>query len=102
MGESEEDRIGSASHARPRAIPSTPYLFSTDLLIPVKGTPCRRRRLKLSLSGFGKGLRMIATARVIMPRAMVRLSARALMGRSMQDQAVYMFFLAGANSIFSA
>ena len=41
---------------------------------------------------------MIATARILMPRAMVRLSAGRL-GMSDSDQALC--FLAGANSIFA-
>ena len=43
-------------------------------------------------------IRMIATARIIMPKAMVRLSAGRL---SMSKEAQTLCFLAGANSIFS-
>jgi biotin synthase len=42
-------------------------------------------------------VRIIATARIVMPRAMVRLSA----GRTaMSDEAQALCFIAGANSIF--
>jgi biotin synthase len=42
--------------------------------------------------------RMIATARILFPRAMVRLSAGRL---AMSDEAQALCFLAGANSIFA-
>ena len=42
--------------------------------------------------------RMIATARIVMPRTMVRLSAGRL---NFTDAEQYMMFSAGANSIFS-
>lgn len=41
---------------------------------------------------------MVATARIVMPKAMVRLSAGRI-DRSLEEQALC--FLAGANSIFS-
>ena len=64
-----------------------------NALVPVKGTPLENQPLVT----VWEMVRMIATARILMPKTMVRLSA----GRermSVTDQALC--FLAGANSIF--
>lgn len=92
MGESVEDRIGllhtlSSRDPHPESVP-------INLLIPVEGTPLEERK---SLP-IWEMVRMIATARIIMPKAMIRLSAGRL-ERSLEEQALC--FLAGANSIFS-
>jgi biotin synthase len=74
----------------------TPHPSSVPIntLVPVKGTPMEENDpidpLEL--------VRMIATARIIMPKSFVRLSA-GRMSLSVSDQALC--FLAGANSIFS-
>ena len=65
-----------------------------NTLVPVKGTPLEKQK-EIPIWDL---LRMIATARIIMPHSMVRLSA-GRNSRSFQDQALC--FLAGANSIFS-
>jgi biotin synthase len=64
------------------------------MLIPVAGTPLEGKE-PVSIWDM---LRMVATARITMPKTMVRLSAGRL-GCSMEAQALC--FLAGANSIFS-
>ena len=92
MGESVDDRIGllymlASRNPHPESVP-------INLLIPVVGTPLEERR-EVPIWDM---VRMIATARIIMPEAMVRLSAGRL-GRSREEQALC--FLAGANSIFS-
>jgi biotin synthase len=92
MGEKEEDRIGmlhtlSTLIEHPESVP-------VNALVPVAGTPLEEQE-KVSIWEM---VRMIATARIIMPKAMVRLSA----GRvrmNMEEQALC--FLAGANSIFA-
>src|SRR6478609_6260571 len=92
MGEKEEDRIGmlhtlSTLVEHPESVP-------VNALVPVEGTPLEEQE-KVSIWEM---VRMIATARIIMPKAMVRLSA----GRvrmNMEEQALC--FLAGANSIFA-
>jgi biotin synthase len=92
MGEKEEDRIGmlhtlSTLIEHPESVP-------VNALVPVEGTPLEEQE-KVSIWEM---VRMIATARIIMPKAMVRLSA----GRvrmNMEEQALC--FLAGANSIFA-
>lgn len=92
MGESVEDRIAllymlASRNPHPESVP-------INLLIPVAGTPLEERE-RVPIWDM---VRMIATARITMPKAMVRLSAGRL-GRSLEEQALC--FLAGANSIFS-
>ncbi len=74
----------------------TPHPESVPInaLVPVAGTPLadRPRIDPLDL------VRMVATARLVLPGAIVRLSAgRAQLGREAQ----ILCFLAGANSVFS-
>lgn len=92
LGETDEDRIGmlhtlSTMEQHPESVP-------VNALVPVKGTPLENQ----PLVSVWEMVRMIATARILMPKSMVRLSA----GRermSVTDQALC--FLAGANSIFT-
>ncbi len=92
MGESIDDRVNlihslASRNPHPGSVP-------INLLIPVQGTPLQDR----PPIPIWDMLRMIATARITMPKAMVRLSAGRL-ERSLEEQALC--FLAGANSIFS-
>jgi biotin synthase len=92
MGEGESDRIGMLLTLS--TLPEHPESVPVNALIPVEGTPLEDQE-KVSVWEM---VRMIATARIIMPKAMVRLSA----GRvrmTLEEQA--MCFLAGANSIFA-
>jgi biotin synthase len=92
MGETDDDRIGML-HALAR-LPEPPESVPINALVPVEGTPLADRpRVEVWAM-----LRMIATARILFPEAMVRLSAGRLT-LSEQDQALC--FLAGANSIFA-
>lgn len=92
MGETNEDRIGmlhtlATMSEHPESVP-------VNALVPVPGTPLENQQ-RVSVWDM---VRMIATARIIMPRAMVRLSA----GRvSMSTEEQALCFLAGANSIFA-
>jgi biotin synthase len=64
-----------------------------NALVPVPGTPLGD---KAPVEPF-EFVRIIATARILLPRTMVRLSA----GRTeMSDELQALCFLAGANSIF--
>ena len=92
MGESIHDRISLIYQLATRE--SHPESVPINLLIPVKGTPLEAQ----PSIPIWEMLRMIATARITMPKAMVRLSAGRL-ERSLEEQALC--FLAGANSIFS-
>jgi biotin synthase len=93
LGESQEDRL-SLLHTLATMRPH-PESVPVNILSKVPGTP---------LAGqpdvpFDETLRVIATARIVMPRSVVRLSAgRARL--SLAEQALC--FLAGANSIFSS
>ena len=92
LGEHENDRIGMFHTLA--TLPEHPESVPVNALVPVEGTPLADQP-KVSVWEM---IRMIATARIIMPRAMVRLSA----GRvrmSLEEQALC--FLAGANSIFA-
>jgi biotin synthase len=92
MGESEEDRIGllrelSNLDPHPESVP-------INTLVRAKGTPLEDAAEIDSLVM----VRMIGTARILMPASMVRLAA----GRQeMSQEAVTLCFLAGANSIFT-
>ena len=75
-------------------LPHIPGSVPINALVRVKGTPLQDNP-KVDIWDM---VRMIATARIIMPQTMVRLSAgRAEM--SIAEQALC--FMAGANSIFS-
>jgi len=92
MGEHENDRIGMLHTLA--TLPEHPESVPVNALVPVEGTPLEDQP-KVSVWEM---IRMIATARIIMPKAMVRLSA----GRvrmTLEEQALC--FMAGANSIFA-
>jgi biotin synthase len=92
LGEGEEDRVGLLHTLA--TLPEHPESVPVNALVPVEGTPLEDQE-KVSIWEM---VRMIATARIIMPRAMVRLSA----GRvrmTLEEQALC--FMAGANSIFA-
>ncbi|HSB91466.1 MAG TPA: hypothetical protein VLC28_00050, partial [Flavitalea sp.] len=92
LGETHEDRIGML-HTLSN-MPEHPESVPVNALVRVKGTPLENNA-KVDVWDM---VRMIATARILMPKAMVRLSAgRAEM--SVAEQALC--FMAGANSIFA-
>jgi biotin synthase len=92
MGELEEDRIGlllqlANLDPHPESVP-------INMLVRAPGTPLADAAEIESLVI----VRMIATARILMPASMVRLAAGR---RSLSQEAVALCFLAGANSIFT-
>ena len=91
MGESVDDR---ASMLLTLAnMEEHPHSVPVNMLVRVEGTPYAENS-EVSALDF---VRTIAVARIIMPKAAVRLSA----GREeMSDETQAMAFLAGANSIF--
>jgi biotin synthase len=92
MGETDDDRIGLLHTLA--TLPEPPESVPINALVAVEGTPLADRP-QVSIWDM---VRTIATARILMPQSMVRLSA----GRvhmSEADQALC--FLAGANSIFA-
>ena len=91
MGESLDDRLGLLQALA--NLPEHPQSVPINQLIAVKGTPLQDAK---PLDSF-EFIRMIAVARIIMPKSYVRLSA----GReNMSDEMQAMCFFAGANSIF--
>ena len=92
LGETDEDRI-SMLHTL-ATLEEHPESVPVNALIAVEGTPLENQE-RVSVWEM---VRMIATARILMPKAMVRLSA----GRvemPVTEQALC--FMAGANSIFA-
>jgi biotin synthase len=92
LGEKVEDRIGMLHTLS--TLPEHPESVPVNALVPVEGTPLENQP-RVPIWDM---VRMIATARIIMPRAMVRLSAGRVQ-MTMEEQA--MCFMAGANSIFA-
>jgi biotin synthase len=92
LGESDDDRIGLLHTLA--SLPEPPESVPVNALVAVEGTPLDSRP-KVAVWEM---LRMIASARILFPRAMVRLSAGRV-NMSQEDQALC--FLAGANSIFA-
>jgi biotin synthase len=92
LGETHQDRIKMLHTLC--TLPGHPESVPINALVPVKGTPLENN----SKTDVWDMVRMIATARVIMPKTMVRLSAGRL-ELSVAEQALC--FLAGANSIFA-
>ncbi len=92
MGESVEDRAGmllslSKLDPQPESVP-------INALVAVEGTPMEEQEVV----PVWEVVRMIATARIVMPRTTVRLSA----GRTeMSTEAQALCFMAGASSIFA-
>ncbi|OQP66489.1 biotin synthase [Niastella vici] len=92
LGETHADRIKMLHTLS--TMPEHPESVPINALVAVQGTPLENNQ-KVDVWDMVK---MIATARILMPKAMVRLSAgRATM--SVSDQALC--FMAGANSIFT-
>lgn len=92
MGEDENDRVGMLY----TLANMTPHPGSVPIngLVPVPGTPLEEQK-PVEIWDM---VRMIATARIVMPKAEVRLSA----GRQhMSQEGQSMCFMAGASSIFA-
>ncbi|KAJ1979153.1 biotin synthase [Dimargaris xerosporica] len=92
LGESKADRIGLLHTLA--TLPQHPQSIPINALVPSKGTPLANQKPV----EIWEMVRMIGTARLVMPQSIVRLSA----GRvrfSIPEQALC--FMAGANSIFT-
>jgi biotin synthase len=91
MGEDESDRAGLI--AALASLPEPPESVPINALVAVEGTPLAKSE-PIDAIDF---VRVVAAARITMPKSYVRLSA----GReAMSDEAQALCFLAGANSIF--
>ena len=91
MGETPRDRC--AMLAQLASLDPQPESVPINLLIPVEGTPLSEAPPVDPL----ELVRMVAVAKILMPKARVRLSAGRL---SLSNEAQVLAFYAGANSIF--
>ncbi|KAJ1551912.1 biotin synthase, partial [Cladochytrium tenue] len=92
LGEEEKDRVGLIHTLA--TLPEHPESVSLNALLAVTGTPLENQE-PVSIWDM---VRVIATARIVMPKSMVRLSA----GRVRFSQAEQaLCFMSGANSIFT-
>ncbi len=92
MGETEDDRIALLHTLA--SLPEPPESVPVNALVAVEGTPLADR----PRVAIWEMIRTIATARILMPRSMVRLSAGRI---AMSEAEQALCFLAGANSIFA-
>ncbi|MDE5285585.1 MAG: biotin synthase BioB, partial [Buchnera aphidicola] len=91
LGESIEDRMDFLIELSNLSIP--PESIPINMLIKIPGTPMENN---INVDKFDF-IRIIAAARIMMPKSYIRLSA----GRQdMNDQMQAMCFMAGANSVF--
>lgn len=92
LGETVDDRVSMLQTLA--NMPKHPESVPINALVPVKGTPLENQP-RIPIWDM---VRMIATARIIMPKSVVRLSA----GRNEMSTLEQAFcFMAGANSIFA-
>ena len=92
MGESPADRVGLLYELS--TLPTHPESVPINMLVPIAGTPLESQ----PQVPVWDVIRMVAAARIVMPGAMVRLSAGRIT-MSVAEQALC--FMAGANSIFT-
>jgi len=95
LGETEDDHIGflytlATMTPHPESLP-------INRLVPIKGTPMYEE-VKHKKIKFDEIVRTVATARLIMPEAIIRLAA----GRyTMKEHEQAMCFMSGCNAIFT-
>jgi len=95
LGEQEDDRVGLLHVLA--TLPYHPESVPINALVAVEGTPLGENDDIGQVDAFDMA-RMIATARVVMPRTLVRLSAGRM---SFSEAEQFLMFQAGANSIFN-
>nr|Q8D2A1.2 RecName: Full=Biotin synthase [Wigglesworthia glossinidia endosymbiont of Glossina brevipalpis] len=91
LGESDKDRIKLLIQLA--NLPKPPESVPINMLVRIKGTPMEKNK---DVDAFDF-IRIIALARIMMPKSRIRLSA----GReNMNEQTQALCFMAGVNSIF--
>lgn len=97
LGEKETDRVGLLHVLA--TLPDHPESVPINALVSVQGTPLGDSDYEEigSVDAFDMA-RMIATARIVMPRTLIRLSAGRM---SFSHAEQFLMFQAGANSIFN-
>ncbi|KAB8297972.1 hypothetical protein EYC80_001749 [Monilinia laxa] len=83
LGENKSDHIGLLETVA--TLPSHPESFPVNMLVAIKGTPLEGNK-KVE---FENMLRMVATARIVMPKTIVRLAAGR--GELSEEQQVFVF-----------
>ncbi|KAF2031571.1 biotin synthase [Setomelanomma holmii] len=92
LGEKAQDHVGLIHTVA--TLPAHPESFPVNALVPIKGTPLGESQA----ISFDAILRTIATARLVMPRTIIRLAA----GRhTMREEKQILCFQAGANAVFT-
>ncbi|KAF9472464.1 biotin synthase [Pholiota conissans] len=92
LGESHEDRVGLIHEVA--NMPEHPESFPVNALVPIPGTPLEGND-PVSVHIL---IRTIATARIAMPKTIIRLAA----GRNtLNETEQAMCFMAGANAVFT-
>ncbi|KAK6462687.1 hypothetical protein DFJ63DRAFT_286965 [Scheffersomyces coipomensis] len=101
MGETSEDHISFLYTLS--NMPKHPESLPINKLVSIKGTPLHDELLEIPKDSerhlkFEQVLKTIATARIIMPKSIIRLAA----GRyTMKEYEQFICFLAGCNAIFT-
>lgn len=92
LGEKPQDHVGLIHTVA--TLPVHPESFPVNALVPIKGTPLgESKAIK-----FDAILRTIATARLVLPKTIIRLAA----GRNtMREEKQVLCFMAGANAVFT-
>ena len=92
LGEKRKDHVGLIHTVA--TLPSHPESFPVNTLVPIKGTPLGDN----APSPFDATLRTISTARIVLPRTIIRIAA----GRTtLSEEQQVLCFMAGANAIFT-
>jgi len=92
LGEKPEDHVGLIYTVA--TLKAHPESFPVNALVPIKGTPMGDKKP----IPFDAVLRTIATARLVMPKTIIRIAA----GRTtMNEEQQVLCFMAGANAIFT-
>ncbi|KAJ8100110.1 hypothetical protein POJ06DRAFT_276398 [Lipomyces tetrasporus] len=92
LGEKKEDHIGLIYTLS--TLPNHPESVPINTLVPIPGTPLGDNKP----IEFKSVLRTIATARIVMPKSIVRLAAGRI---TLSDEQQALCFMAGANAIFT-
>ncbi|KAK9367038.1 hypothetical protein V1509DRAFT_628084 [Lipomyces kononenkoae] len=92
LGENKEDHVGLIYTLS--TLPNHPESVPINTLVPIPGTPLGDNKP----IEFKSVLRTIATARIVMPKSIVRLAAGRI---TLSEEKQAMCFMAGANAIFT-
>ncbi|KAF2144810.1 uncharacterized protein K452DRAFT_222543 [Aplosporella prunicola CBS 121167] len=92
LGEKSRDHVGLLHTVS--TLPAHPESFPVNRLVPIPGTPLGERKPV----AFPTLLRMVATARIVLPATIIRIAA----GRTtMSEEQQALCFMAGANAVFT-